>query len=51
MSNRNPDPVVWMRLARDDMATVSLLMTEHKKRVEIIPVVSTHLGYGKYYFT
>jgi len=36
MSNRNPDPAVWMRLARDDMATVSLLMTEHRKRVEII---------------
>ena len=36
MSNRNPDHTVWMRLARDDMATVELLMTEHKKRVEII---------------
>ena len=36
MSNRNPDPVVWMRLARDDIATVDLLMTEHRKRVEII---------------
>ena len=28
MSNRNPDPAVWMRLAKDDMATVDLLMTE-----------------------
>jgi HEPN domain-containing protein len=36
MSNRNPDPAVWLRLARDDMATVRLLMTEHRKRVEII---------------
>ena len=36
MSNRNPDPAVWMRLARDDMATVSLLMTERRKRIEII---------------
>ena len=36
MSNRNPDSAVWMRLARDDMATVNLLMTEHRKRVEII---------------
>ena len=36
MNNRNPDHEVWMRLARDDMATVELLMTEHKKRVEII---------------
>ena len=36
MSNRNPDPAVWMRLARDDMATVNLLMTENRKRVEII---------------
>ena len=36
MSYRNPDPAVWMRLARDDMATVSFLMTEHRKRVEVI---------------
>jgi len=36
MSNRNPDPVVWMRLARDDMATVTLLMTEQRKRIEVI---------------
>ena len=36
MNNRNPDPAVWMRLARDDMATVHLLMTEHSKRIEII---------------
>jgi len=36
MSSRNPDPEVWMRLARDDMATVCLLMTEHRKRIEII---------------
>ena len=36
MNSRNPNPDVWMRLARDDMGTVSLLMTEHKKKVEII---------------
>jgi len=36
MSSRNPDSAVWMRLAKDDMATVHLLMTEHRKRVEII---------------